>query len=594
MNKILLLPFIVLFSIQLNAQNLDKLRIMCIDEVTVSQYSGELSQVELQNQIAAIGFRYIENGQNKYHQDLIVYDCNTGAVKFTAVFDENELVKEFVLYESQDLPSKKINFAKNNESDYVDLTFNYKGQDIPAHPTGKAEIFQSGQISQTILFNQKGGIPIVTNYDNNKNKISEGGATISGYLQKEWGITKTGEWKYFENGQINSVSVYADNGHETADKLYSNGNLLKENKYISDNTTETTIFFPNGTIKESGTQQADIRIGKWKRFNTKGKLETTVEYRKGAEVLKTVYDDQGNVAKHIELKTAKADLPKSLQALNRVYEITTFYPDSTLKSLGYKEENNKVGVFEYYNSNGELSEIKEYDLDGAEINSLEADTYKAIKEKERAIYQELLVAKTTLPLNLLLESEIQLLTDSLQIDFDSLMMNYDYSKDYGQQYSKLLKQTANFGNLSNKIVWYDSLVTSAVDFNNEVWSYSDDLYDTELLLNQKLANLKVKGNIAWLKENYSRSKKTLFGKKLIVVNEQGEIYNAIINEIYPTIKKEISASNDKYKAIAISEEFVYLVKKAAAIIDQPDAQFQESLEQTNSIREKKQLFLSIK
>lgn len=81
---------------------------------------------------------------------------------------------------------------------------------------------------------------------------------------------------------------------------------------------------------------------------------------------------------------------------------------------------------------------------------------------------------------------------------------------------------------------------------------------------------------------------------MIVVNKQDEIYNVIINEIHPIIKEEITYSNNKYQAVALSEEFVYLVNKAASIIAQPDKQFQESLKQTKSIQDKKQLFLSIK
>lgn len=590
MNKILLLPFIVLFSIQLNAQNLDKLRIMCVDEVTASHYNGELSQDQLKNQIAALGFRYIENGQIKYHQDLIVYDCNTGHVKFTAVFDENKLVKEFILYEAKDVPAKTIFFTKSNTSDHVDLTFNYQGQEIPAYPIGKTKVFKDGHLVQSILFNENGEPPVVSNYDQNKLKTSEGPGSVSGDIQKEWEIIKSGEWKYFEGSNLTSISVYDQNGNKKAENLYSNGALIKENKFIANKASETTVFFTDGTIKETGTRQNDRKIGTWKYFNSKGQLKSTVTYRNGVEHLKSVYESQGNLVKHLELKTDQEELPKSMQALDMIYKTTTFYPDSTVQSLGYTHKNNQIGVFEYYNSNGELSEIKEYNLEGDEINSLEADTYVTMKEKERAIFRELLLAKTTHPLNLSIESKIQPLADSLQLDFDSLMMNYNYTKEYQQQYSKLSEQTAYFGNLSNKIVWYDSLLASTVDFANEVWSYSHDLHETELFLHKELANLKLNQKIDWLRENYTRSKKTLFGKKLIVVNKQDEIYNVIINEIHPIIKEEITYSNNKYQAVALSEEFVYLVNKAASIIAQPDKQFQESLKQTKSIQDKNNCF----
>lgn len=594
MKKIFLLQLILLCAIQVHAQNLDKLRLMCIDEINTSQYNGNLSQKELENQIAVLGFRYIENGQNKYHQDLIVYDCNTGDVKFTAVLDENKLVKDFLLYESKDVPSKRIKFLKNNESPYVDLSFKFKGQEIPAYPNGQAKIYSSGQLIQTIQFNQEGKLPVVTNYNSNKKKISEGTATLSGEVQKDWEISKVGEWKFYENGKLSSISVYDNQGTKSLEKLYNNGNLTKENKFIANGTVETTIFYNKGNVKETGVQKGKIKLGTWSYFTKEGKLITKTEYKNGSEILKKFYDNQGNISKQIELLNKDSEFPQSFQQLDQVYATTTFYPNSTIKSTGFESAGKKIGVLESFNKNGELNEITEFDFEGNEINSLDADTYISMKKKESFTYKELLIAKTTLPLNHNLEKRIKSLADSLTLDFDSLLSNAKNSEYYHEQFSKLEEQTSYFGNLSNSLVWYDSLLTTARDFTNELWSYSDELNDAELKLQQYLAVLKAKENLAWLKKNYTSTKKTLFGEKTVVVNEQKEVYEAIINEFYPTFKAEIMTSKNKYQAIQKIDEFTCLVKKAAAIIDQSDNNFKETLKNLETIEEKKQLFLSLK
>ena len=147
-------------------------------------------------------------------------------------------------------------------------------------------------------------------------------------------------------------------------------------------------------------------------------------------------------------------------------------------------------------------------------------------------------------------------------------------------------------NLSNNLNWYDSVQNSAQAFANEVWKYSHDLIETKLFLQKQLANSKVKEKLNWLKENYTTTKKTLFGQKTVVVNEQDEVYSAITKDLYPNIKTVISSSTNKFQISSTTEEFINQVNKAAMIIDEPNKQFQESLKNSESLQEKKQLFLS--
>jgi hypothetical protein len=253
-----------------------------------------------------------------------------------------------------------------------------------------------------------------------------------------------------------------------------------------------------------------------------------------------------------------------------------------------------VGVYEYFDKSGELSEISEYNLEGNKINSVEADTYLLIQEKERKIFRELLVAKTTNPGNLNLIRNIESLTDALDMNYDSLMMGYNYKKDYEERYSSLFGKTTSFGKLSNSLTWYDSLLNSATAFNNEVWAYSNDLYKIELGLERQLALQEIEQMKTDLKKEYTSSKNTLFGTKTVVMNDQEEIYEFITEEIYPAFKEDIRASQHKYMARSTLEEFSLILKKAAAIISEPNEQFKEELENTKSVEDKKRLFLTLK
>lgn len=594
MRILFLLSFIFLFSLQLHSQNLDKLRLMCIDEVNLSTYTGELSEKELQNQIAALGFRYIDNEGIKYHKELIVYDCNTGDVKFTAVFDQNKLVKEFVLYEAKDKPAKKIFFSKNNNSSYVNLFLRYKGKEIPAYPSGKTEIYDGGKLKQTIIFNDNGSLPTVTNYNSSLKKISEGTAIISGYIQGNWEIDKIGEWRYFNNEQLSSISTYDNNGKENAEKLYSKGVLMQERKFSSNGTVENLNYYANGNLKETGQQKGNLKIGTWKYFDASGNISRRIDYSNGKENVIYLFDENKNVVKQTELVKNQSELTQTLRNAANVYKFQSFYPSGKLKSEGYEADGKKVGVFEVYDESGSLSKITEFDVEGNKVNSLDAITYQTIKEKEKHILREILVVKTTHPENLNLLKNIKNLADSLSFNFDSLLVNFDYEKDYKEKYSTLLEETDLFGNLSNELNWYDSLLKSAYNFNNEVWAYSHELFETELALEKQHALNIIDDKLSALKKNHTSIKKTLFGEKLKVMNDQDKVYEFVINEIYPEVSTEISTAQDKYEVHSIEYDFRRLLKKASAVISQPDDQFKQSFQNTKSIQDKKQLFFTAK
>lgn len=595
MRFLLILP--VIFTIIIFntvGQNLDKVRLLCLDEVNLEEYNGELSKKQLQEQVAALGFRYIENGEIKYHQELIVYNCNTGEVQFTANFDENRLVKSFVLYESEGIPSKKIRFSKKPTSSQVDLKLNYKGQEISSFPTGKTEIYNNGKLVKTISFDPNGDLPLVTNYNINGQKTSEGPASISGYIQETWSINKLGKWKYFNNGQLLSSSVFDQGGNLQKETQYVEGKLSEENTFLADGTTNIKTFYSNSSTKSQGSLDEEVRIGTWKFYDDKGVMEKKIEYKEGQEIEKLTFNKQENIIEKIELVDDHLEKPKFFEKGDRLYTVKTFFANGNPKSKGYQIGGSKAGIFEYFNAEGNLSEIVEYDRIGKKLNSVDAETYEAIQESEKKIYRELLVAKTTHPINLRLLNRIELLTDRLTIDFDSLLMGYEYKQDYKDKYTDFSEKTSAFGQLSNSLNWYDSLVSATAVFNSEVWAYSHDLHETELAL-EKLKALETMQSLKFdLEKQYTSSKKTLFGEKTVVINDQEEIYEVITEEIYPSFTESVKEADNKYGAAYTVNQFDELLEKGSMIIEHPNKDFRKALENTDSVKDKKKLFLSIK
>lgn len=593
MKNFLLMPLIVLFSYAVNAQSLDKIRIMCSDEIDPTTYNGKLSPEELKEQFAALGFRYIENGKVKYHKELIVYDCNTGNIKFTAIFDENRLVKEFVLYGADEKPAKEMFFSKGNQSDKVNLTFNYKGQQIPAYPIGETKVYNAGKLKQQIQFSEKGELPFVTRYNENLKKIAEGSAFISGNIQEEWNILKRGEWKYFKEGKLLTSSVYDNSGKEIIVKSFQNGVLEEEQKILANEKIEKTLYYPNGKIKENGQLIGSTKIGVWENYDIQGQLKQKTEYLKGKQTSIMLYEDD-KLIKKMKLINESEELLGSLATLNNVFEVETFHSNGEVKTLGFEYQNNTVGVLESYNNKGDLIEISKFDNQGKKINSLDADVYVRMKQKEKQINAELLVAETTHPENTNRLNQIESLSQSLSIDFDSLMINYNYVDDYQVTLKNIKEQTHQFGELTNTIAWYDSLLNYTLDFTNQVWAYSHDLFETELYLEKQIALNHIDNNISTFTQSHTKTEKRLFGEKIVVINEQEEVYNFVVNEIYKDLNYNIEEAKDKYKVKKHLNEFDLLLKNASIIINQPDNKFRESFEQSQSINDKKQLFLTVR
>ncbi|WMN07906.1 hypothetical protein QYS48_30315 [Marivirga arenosa] len=593
--KIYVVILLIIFcSFGVHSQNLNRFRIVCADEVDMPLYDGELSTEELKNQPFSLGFRYIENDEIKYHDELIIYNCNTGKVKLTAEFDKNRLVNDFVVYDASGEVEKELKLLKNFESPYVDLNFEFRLQKVAAYPTGIAKIYDNGKLIRTIDFNSNDQLPYVINYDFDGNKSSEGKAEIKGLLDSEWNIQRVGAWKNYKNGKLLTENTFSKSGQLISEKIYENGNLVSEMTILNSSTKSIKRYYTNGTIKESGKEKEGSKIELWNTYREDGSIVKKVNYADGLADIVQIFDENENLIQLKELITDKEDIPKSFQDKSEIYETKKYFSNGQLKSYGLTQSNNPLAIHEFYNEKGDLIEISEYDFNGNKINSVDAKTYLEISKKKKQIFNEILVLKTTHPQNLNQLESIKILSDSLYLDYDSVIAKYDYKAEFENKLSYFLDETKEFDDLSNDLEWYDTLYSSISKFNDRNWKYSFELIKKELQLQKEFAVYKMNRKFKWIKDNVTSSKKTLFGSKIIVKNNQDEVYESISEELFPTLNEQILNATDKYKVISTSQEFESLVEKAAYIIDNPDEKFRQSLKNSKTVNDKKRLFFSAK
>jgi len=589
---VILLIIFCTFGVQ--SQNLDRFRIDCADEVDLPLYDGELSNEELKDQPFSLGFRYIENDEIKYHDELIIYNCNTGKVKLTAEFDKNRLVNDFVVYDATGEVKKELKLLKNFESPYVDLNFEFRLQKVAAYPSGTAKIYDNGKLIRTIDFSSNDQLPYVINYSFDGNKTSEGKAEIKGLLDSDWKIQRIGVWKNYKDGKLLTENTFNKRGQLISEKLFDNGNLVSEITVLNPTTKSIKKYYVNGNLKESGKEKEGSKIELWNTYRKDGSIIKKINYANGLADNVQIFDENENLIQLKELITDQEDIPKSIQDKTKVYETEKYFTNGKLKSYGLTQSSKLLGIHEYYNEKGDLIEISEYDVNGNKINSIDAKTYSAISKKKKQIFSEILVLNTTHPQNLNQLKSIKTLSDSLYLDYDSVIAEYNYKDDFDKKLTYFIEQTKEFDDLSNDLEWYDTLYSSISQYNDRNWKYSFELVEKELRLQKEFAVYKMNRKFEWIKDNFTSTKKTLFGSKIIVKNDQDEVYESISEELFPTLNEQILNATDKYKVISISQEFESLVEKAAYIIDNPDEKFRQSLKNSKTINDKKRLFFSAK
>lgn len=183
-----------------------------------------------------------------------------------------------------------------------------------------------------------------------------------GVLQKQERINrkdknneKQGAWKeFFENGKVKSEVNYSDGKKNGYTKTYSeNGSLLNVEKYFMDSvqknapelTTKLEVrneYYPDGTLKKTGTYLNGVAEGIQKEFSPEGKSTSAKIFKEGILSSEGMMDDAGNY-----------------EGVWKEYHFS-----GQLKSRGEYASGMKVGEWIFYHPGGKVEQKGKYDKKG--------------------------------------------------------------------------------------------------------------------------------------------------------------------------------------------------------------------------------------
>ncbi|MCM4155681.1 hypothetical protein [Gramella sp. AN32] len=199
-------------------------------------------------------------------------------------------------------------------------------------------------------------------------KKSEGLYDISG--------GKTGEWKFYdEYGKLDNSGAYKENEAQGVHKTFNSyGALISEINY-KNNLEEGSYktYHPNGKIYSEGFFMAGKRHGEFQDYYIDGTIKTRKYYHKGdlngevenygpeGKIYSKDYYDFGDINKSVyfDLEEKAFD---SIQYNNEnaKYTITSKHANGSTKSVTDFVHGIKMGVYKYYDLEGELRTTGEF------------------------------------------------------------------------------------------------------------------------------------------------------------------------------------------------------------------------------------------
>lgn len=152
---------------------------------------------------------------------------------------------------------------------------------------------------------------------------------------------------FYTNGQLL-------NGYEN---YFENGQLERKVKILGGNKISIVVYYSDGTIR-SEIIYLKNRVLMWKDYYPTGNLEYWEEYdsKQTYYTKLNFYYINGNPQSIMELIDKK----------NFIYVASDYYLDGTIKAQGNKKYlpasggHVKIGIWKYYNDEGELLELKEH------------------------------------------------------------------------------------------------------------------------------------------------------------------------------------------------------------------------------------------
>ena len=167
---------------------------------------------------------------------------------------------------------------------------------------------------------------------------------------------KNGWFTQFDPKNLNSYSIWFENGKAKKLSYTKQGSLYKYS--LNDNVLEGmhTIYYPNGRIKEYGSYEDNARVRVWSFYDSSGRLRSEGAY----------YGDYRKIFYNVKNRLLYT-LDRHLDTI-KVEKFTRRKYDSLKKVLAQEwgvifpyENHFKEGIWKYYDANGLLVRQEFYD-----------------------------------------------------------------------------------------------------------------------------------------------------------------------------------------------------------------------------------------
>lgn len=197
------------------------------------------------------------------------------------------------------------------------------------------------------------------------------------------------------------IRILSEDTTEYVDAIFSNGYATGKWKYYKDGKWYTTMPYKNGllhgktiiyhadckTIKEKATVKNGLVNGKMRIYSEKGTLVYEKKFKKGvAEGMERRYSEDGEVIYECSFKNGKAE-GKCFQQMkvgssdtymvlrhykNGIHtgEYLETYKNGGIKTKGYFSDNQREGLWEYFNPDGSRKSIAETYQNGKVIKRI--------------------------------------------------------------------------------------------------------------------------------------------------------------------------------------------------------------------------------
>jgi len=294
--------------------------------------------------------KYVEHKQFRKNGKLIAVNTYENGKSERNFFDENKILKKSITVDN-----KKV------------ITKDYNSQGVLIY-----EVTETDRLRNSKSFYQSG-------------KIREERHYVNG---RENGKSK----HYFENGQLSSIKdeltgkiiVYDKNGKVVVEKnkVYYDGKLGVVESYnnMGKKDGEWRYFSETGHI-DTTEMYKDGELNEVILYSESGKLDKVIKFKKGKEICRKRYFEDGTLYLHIEdnfyRKYAIDDSVYTDLNINLLIDVflseelidgnyKSFYSNHQLQETGKYKDDKKEGEWKTYYENGQLEEIGLYKDDKKE------------------------------------------------------------------------------------------------------------------------------------------------------------------------------------------------------------------------------------